>query len=434
MSDTKHLFSEFESISDQAWRERLLKDLKGKDFEETLVWEDECGIKHQPYYRETDLNDLEHLKELQACQPSEPNWQILQSFDIHNEKVKDQVQNALEFGVDQVIVNGVDNLEDVPAKLGNKHKGKSQVKARFNFLPTEHLLNHFYVDPIGQELKSGKAQDYMIQLSSLFKERLNQLEPDRFLLVDASPYKNAGATIVQEMALSLEHALEYFDLLTEAGFTAAAIARNMEFKLSYSSSFFPELAKGRAMHYLIKKLYQAYDVEEEPSIWGEGSSYYLTPQDPYNNLLRATTMSMAAILGNCQKVSTPAFDQLAEPSVLGIRMAKNIHLILKEEAYFAQVKDMAAGAYYLESLSLQLAEAAWNRFRSAQNEGSLSDRFKNGSLKMELDASHEKRKQAYKEGKLLLGVNRYQNEAAEDLKVKQSEESGLPQRILANEI
>ncbi len=433
MSDTKYLFSEFESISDQVWHERLLKDLRGKDYEETLIWEDECGIKHKPYYRETDLEE-NRLAELQACQPLEHDWKIIQSFDLQNDKIKAQVQNALEFGVDQVIVNGVNQLKEVPEKLGNKHKGKTQVKARLNFLPTEHLLNHFYVDPIGRELESGKTQDYMPQLSALFKERLNQLEPDRFLLVDASPYKNAGATIVQEMALSLAHALEYFDLLTDAGFTAGAIARNMEFKLSYSSSFFPEVAKGRAMHYLIKKLYQAYEVEEEPSIWGEGSAYYLTPQDPYNNLLRATTMSMAAILGNCQKVSTPAFDELAEPSVLGIRMAKNVQLILKEEAYFAQVKDMAAGSYYLESLSVQLAETAWDMFRSAQKTGSLSERFKNGSLKTELDASHEKRKQTYKNGKLFLGVNLYQNDMAEDLKIAQNKEKGLPKRNLANEI
>ncbi|MEQ8910644.1 MAG: methylmalonyl-CoA mutase family protein [Vicingaceae bacterium] len=437
MSEKKSLFSDFETISDESWREKVMADLKGKGFEETLVWQDESGIKHQPYYRASDLEKSKILNDLQNSQKKNASWQLLQCFSIQQEKVKQKVQNALEFGVDQVILTEVDSLESILDVLGKKYKGKPSVKAKLSYLPTHHLLKQFYVDPIGHTIKSGIQLDQTNEhMAKLFQERLNQLEPDRFLLVDGGIYKMAGATIVQEMALSLQHAVEYFDRLTEAGYTAGAIARGLEFKMTYSPSFFPEIAKGRAMRYLIQKLFLAYGVEEEANTWGEGSEYYLSHQDPYTNLLRATTMSMAAVLGNSDKVSTPTFDQLAqEPSNLGIRMAKNVQLILKEEAYFAQVKDMAAGSYYIESLSAQLAEAAWDLFLEYESAGGLLALFKNGRLKKDLNKSNQDRRKAYEEGKVFLGVNQYLNAEGEVLETKSTNtKEGLQQRILAKEI
>jgi methylmalonyl-CoA mutase len=337
--------------------------------------------------------------------------------------------------VDQVIIKDVDSLETIWDVLGKRFKGKPTVKAYLSGLPTKHLLKHFYLDPISNQLKTGKpAVQGKQTLANLFQARLNQLEPDRFLLVDATVYKMAGANVVQEMALALQHGLEYFDLLTEAGFTAEAVARNLEFKLAFGNSFFTEIAKGRAFRYLVYKLYQAYEVDEEVSIWGEGSLHYFAHQDMYNNLLRGTTMSMSAILGNCNKVSTPAYDELDLPSSLGIRMAKNTQLILKEEAYFAKVKDTVAGSYYLESLSLQLAEAAWEKFMDFEKEGTLMERFESGSLQNALQSALESRKRAYQKGKIMLGVNRYQNPEGKAVNYQTPSKNGLKQSILATEI
>tara|TARA_B100001109_G_scaffold255888_1_gene262268 strand:+ start:4074 stop:5393 length:1320 start_codon:yes stop_codon:yes gene_type:complete len=436
MSEEKHLFQEFESISDESLREKVIQDLKGKDFEETLVWEDECGIKHQPYYRASDLDKLNDLDEIQACQKKQSNWNVLQSFSIQEENVKSKIQNALDFGVDQVILREVNSLDEILDVLGKKYKGKAAVKAQLINLPTDHLLKHFYVDPIAEELKNGeKPQENDEHLLKLFQERLNQLEPDPFLLVDGSIYKMAGANIVQEMALCLQHALSYFDQLTEASFKAEAVARSLEFKLSFGTSYFPEIAKARAFRYLVHKLYAAYQIEEEVSIWGEGSLHYLSHLDPYTNLLRACSMSMAAVLGNCNKVSTPAFDQVGVPSALGIRMAKNIQLILKEESYLGHVQDIASGSYYIESLTHQLANAAWNKFLEYEERGGLQAIIQKGELQKELSATFEKRKQSYNNGKTLLGVNKYPNPEGTQVEIHhQKMNQVLPKRFLASEI
>lgn len=437
MNEKKSLFSDFELISDEKWRDQVISDLKGKDFESTLVWEDENGIKHQPYYRASDLNANPLFADIQKSQKKTAVWQLLQTFTINEKKVKKKVDNALQFGVDQVILEGVDNLEDVLSIFGKKYKGKISVKAKLNFLPNENLLKQFYLDPLGESLRSGENfKEQEDRLSRLFQKRLNQLETDRFLLIDSSIYKESGATIVQEMAMALQHATEYFDCLTDAGYTAEAVARSMAFKLAYGTSFFSEIAKGRAMRYLIQKLFKSYGVEEEAYTWGEGSSYYLADQDSYTNLLRATTMTMAAVLGNSDQVSTPSFDELAETqSTLGIRMAKNIQLILKEEAYFAQVRDMSAGSYYLESLTVKLAKEAWELFLSLEDKGGLVKMFQEGSLQEIISESHQNRVKAYDQGKTFLGVNQNLNPNSDVLKLKEMQATkGLRLKILAKEI
>jgi methylmalonyl-CoA mutase len=439
MSESKELFKDFSTLSDEAWKEKVIADIKGKNFEETLLWEDENGITHKPYYRESDLESSDLLEAIQSAQKDQQSWQTLQCFSAQDGELKQRIDNALRFGVDQAVISDLASVDHLPEILGKKYDGKPQVKAYLNDLPTEHLLRYFYVDPIGERLKSGfKLDEVDERLSKLFQERLNQLEPDRFLLIDSSIYKMAGANIVQEMALSLHHAVEYFDRLTESGFKPEAVARAVEFKLTFGTSFFPEIAKGRAMRFLIKRLFQAYGVgDENSSLWGEGSLHYLAHKDPYTNLLRLTTMSMAAVLANCDKVSTPAFNQINVPSSLGIRMAKNTQLILKEEAYFAEVKDMASGSYYIESLSVQLAEAAWKKFLEYEKAGGLIKMFDEGKLKAELDHSLQKRKEAYrKKGKAMVGVNKYINLEADQLKVTEERvaEKGLNQYILATEI
>ena len=292
------------------------------------------------------------------------------------------------------------------------------------------------VDPVKKLLlKEPYAAENLTSLKSLFQVRLNDLKPDHFLLVDGSIYKEAGATIIQELAYTLSHAVEYFDKMTEEGFTADAVARSFIFKLGYGNSYFSEIAKGRAFHFLVDQLYQQYKIKHRIVIWGDASRYYQSHKDPHTNLLRLSSQAMSAVLGNCNLVSLPAFDALEDSSSFGMRMSKNIPLILKEESSFEQVRDAANGSYYIEQLSAEIAQKAWVLFLDIEKQGGLLAFHNSGKLSDELTNSHESRLSKYKSNeRSLLGVNRFENTKSKDLKVAANGTDGISAKVLSKEV
>lgn len=438
MAHSRELFSDFEELSDEAWRDKVIKDLKGKDFDETLSWKDEIGVKHQAYYRQSDLAKNPLVEAIQAAQKSKPSCLVFQSFDEQTEDIKTKIENALANGVDEVQINVQDQAKDIELFLGKSLLQNQQLRIRYHQFPDLSKAAAFYIDPIGTYLNEGHKPSQMEQsLKELFKAKSNTSK-DRFLLVDGSVYKNAGANVVEELALSLQHAVAYFDELTEEGFSADEIAQRLTFKLAFGSSYFTEIAKGRAFRYLIQKLFSAYGLSQQPFIWGESSRAYLAHKDPYTNLLRTTTHCMSAVLGNCDAVSTLTFDQLKASSNLGIRMAKNIPLILKEEAYMTQLADISSGSYYVEQMSFEIADRAWKKFLAIETNGGLLKYFESGALQADLDESIKNRLEKFtKENQKMVGVNSYVNEAADVLDVKRggnANSKSLKEFLLAKEI
>ena len=299
-----------------------------------------------------------------------------------------------------------------------------------------HLPKRFLVDPIKETLKgTANAAHDMAVLKDLFQVRLNDLKPDHFLLVDGSIYKEAGSNVVQELAYTLSHAVEYFDKLTEEGYTADAVARSFIFKLGYGNSYFTEIAKGRAFHYLIDQLYKQYNTKHRIVIWGDASKYYQSHKDSHTNLLRLSTQAMSAVLGNCNLVSLPAFDALENSSSLGMRMSKNIPLILKEESSFEQVRDASNGSYYIEQLSADLAQKSWDLFLEIEKQGGLLAYHKSGKLDEELNKSHQNRISKYNSNeRSFIGVNRFENSTAKDLKVAANSTTGIAAKVLSKDV
>lgn len=430
--DTNSLFDEFETSSHEAWKKIIISDLKGKPFEETLVWEDENKIQHQPYYTKSNSPSKELLESIQKAQKKSRHWRSVQIFDSNHQNSEQQVVESLANGVDFVFIKKATDYKKY-TRLREDHKN---IYFLIDEIDIDHLPKRFLIDPIGSQLKGDPfASKNLELLSSVFRIRLNDLDPDYFLMVDGNLYKKAGATIVQELAYTLQHAMEYLDLLTEKGFKASAIARSFIFKLGYGNSYFSEIAKGRAFQYLLQKLYSGYGIKNTPIIWGQGCSYYHSHKDPHTNLLRISTQAMSAILGNSNLVSSPAYDEHEKASSLGLRMSKNIPLILREESSFEKVRDPASGSYYLEELTAEIADKAWNFFLTIEKEGGLLKRFKDGILEKELLNAHQSRVQTFQKGKrVMLGVNKFTVENKADLKVKDSIKKGIASRILSKDI
>ncbi|MBL4709562.1 MAG: hypothetical protein JKY48_14095 [Flavobacteriales bacterium] len=430
--DNNSLFDEFETSSHQAWKEKIISDLKGKPFEDLLIWEDENKIQHQPYYTKSSHPNRALIENIQNAQKKSKHWRSIQVFDANSQGSEKQVAESLANGANFAFINNTKEYK----KYTKLKKGDKNIYLLINEIDLDHLPKRFLIDPIGNQLKGDTfASKNLELLPSVFKLRLNDLDPDYFLMIDGNIYKKAGATIVQELAYTLQHAMEYLDLMTEKGFKASAIARSFIFKLGYGNSYFSEIAKGRAFQYLLQKLYSSYHVKNTAIIWGQGSSYYHSHKDPYTNLLRLSSQAMSAILGNCNLISLPAYDEHEEASSLGLRMSKNIPLILREESSFAEVRDPSSGSYYLEQLTAEIAEKAWNFFLTIEKEGGLLKRFEKGILENELSASHQARVQTFQGGKrVMLGVNKFINENKADLKIKEASFNGIASRIISKDI
>ena len=431
------LFSDFEACSSEEWRDKIIADLKIDD-PNKLAKKDENDISHYPFYTGSDTRTSNTHKAIQAAQNRDnQGWKYVEVLPYKTGDLEKSIKQSIDEGVDEVVVSGVESIHLLEKKFKKDLKEIGHLHIQLPRLAENKTPKVIFCDPIGEMLKVGKSDDTEMEaLSELFQKRLNQLKPDNFLLVDGTIYKNTGASIIQEIALTLQHAVEYIDQLTDHGFTAEAIARSFTFKLAYSNSFFSEIAKTRAFRYLIQKIYHKYNVSARVRIWGEASSYYQAHSDIHTNLLRSTSQAISAILGNCDLISIPAYDSMNESSVFGRRMAKNISLILKNESYFDRVKDIAAGSYYIENLSIQFVEKAWELFLKYEGEKQgFYEQINTGGLKRKLEETHLQRVKNYTSmKKIMLGVNKYQNAEAKTLEVKTNFSNGISSRLLSKEI
>lgn len=431
------LISEFDQVSTDQWNQKIIADLKTQDPQDELSTEDEDGIQHLPFYQKTSLQNKELTRQIQNVQRKSHSWKYIQQFPVDYPDLEKNIKKSLSSGVDEVVISNIEELDDLNRRLKTSPKDFHHLQLHLNRLANNSKPKMIFCDPIGEMLKTGKINfDEMKNLEQLFQKRLNQLKPDNFLLLDGSIYKNAGATIVQELVLLLRHSVEYMDQLTKSGFTAEAVARSFTFKVAYGNSFFTEIAKTRALRYLIKKIYQAYDTDAIVKVWGESSSYWLAHKDPYTNLLRSTSQCMSASIGGCDLISCLPFDAVQKASPFGYRMSKNISLILKHESFFNKVNDLGGGSYYIENLSCALVDSAWKLFLDSEEAGaSFFQDIESGKIGDQLTQSHQKRMENFKKNqKSMVGVNKYETEEADTLTVETVKNKGISPRILSKSI
>ena len=191
--------------------------------------------------------------------------------------------------------------------------------------------------------------------------------------VDTSPYHAACATDVMELGWSLSHGMEYLRALHEAKVSAAEAMRQAEIHISVGTDFLSGVAKLRALRLLWARALQAIDPDAaEIPIWvhAECSRRGHSTLSAHTNMLRATTQAIAATCGQADSLTVPSFDTLdGYGGAMGRRVARNVHHILNLEAGLHQVADPGAGSHAIESVTHQLAEAAWSEFQSIESRG-----------------------------------------------------------------
>jgi methylmalonyl-CoA mutase N-terminal domain/subunit len=240
-----------------------------------------------------------------------------------------------------------------------------------------------------------------------------------FINVCGYHMREAGSTLVQEVAFALADAVTYTRAAVERGIAVDRFAPRFAFNFTAGTNLFEEAAKFRAARRLWARLMREHFGAERPASWafrtgaGSGASQ-LTAQQPENNLIRVTLNALAAILGGAQSLHTAAYDEaLALPTERSVRLALRTQQVLAHEAGLTEVIDPLAGSYYVETLTTEIETSARALMDEIERRGGVIAAIESGWIQQQIaDASWERQRQIESGERAVVGVNRFVEDEA----------------------
>jgi methylmalonyl-CoA mutase len=247
-------------------------------------------------------------------------------------------------------------------------------------------------------------------------------EMPKFNSISISGYHmhEAGATAVQELAFTLADGMEYVRVAMARGLEIDAFAPRLSFFFGIGMNLFMEVAKLRAARTLWHRIMTELGATNEKSkllrTHCQTSGVSLTEQDAYNNIVRTTIEALAAVLGGTQSLHTNSFDEaIALPTDFSARIARNTQLILAEESGVTAVADPLGGSWYVEKLTRELEEKAWELIEEVERHGGMTKAVAEGLPKQRIEEAAAARAAKVDTGEtVIVGVNRYRAEEEED--------------------
>jgi len=414
---SNYLFDEFNEVSSKEWKQKIQVDLKGADYNETLIWKNLEGIDVKPFYHQDDFKEV--FKEI----PGFPkDWNVAQSIFIDDEKIANHLMlDSIKRGAEAIVLtaNNEFNIEQVFNEFLVKN---TIIYFDLKFISESFIFNlkHFFsskkasvfynIDIIGNLAKSGNWFSNLKEDHSTLGKIIKQNPQENIVSVDGTLFQNSGATMVQQLAYCLSQANEYLN-----HFKNTTISKNntfsITFKLSLGSNYFFEIAKIRALRKLYALLANEYSFSTECHIITFPSNRNKTIYDYNINMLRTTTENMSAIIGGSNTVCNKSYDSIFHKSnEFGERIARNQLLILKQESYFKASNNPAKGSYYIETITDQLSEKALILFKNIEVNGGFLSQLKEGTIQRKIKESAQKEQRLFDSGVLeLLGTNIHQN-------------------------
>ena len=247
-------------------------------------------------------------------------------------------------------------------------------------------------------------------------------EMPKFNSISISGYHmhEAGATAVQELAYTLADGMEYVRAAKADGLDIDDFAPRLSFFWGIGMNLFMEVAKLRAArtlwHRIMTDLGAKKDESKRLRTHCQTSGVSLTEQDPYNNIIRTTIEALAAVLGGTQSLHTNSFDEaIALPTDFSARIARNTQLILAEESGITAVADPLGGSFYLEKLTRELEEHAWELIQEVEAHGGMTKAVAEGLPKHRIEEAAAARAAKVDTGEAtIVGVNRYRLKEEEE--------------------
>lgn len=247
----------------------------------------------------------------------------------------------------------------------------------------------------------------------------------RFNTISISGYhmQEAGANSALEMAYTLADGKEYIRTALAAGLNIDDFAPRLSFFWGVGMDFYMEIAKMRAARLLWAEIVSEFEPKNSKSSMlrthSQTSGWSLTEQDPYNNIVRTTVEAMAAVFGGTQSLHTNALDEaIALPSEFAARIARNTQLILQEETGIGQVVDPWGGSYMMEALTAEMADKGRELIAEIEALGGMAKAIESGVPKLRIEEAAASKQARIDRGEdVIVGVNKYQNDAQDEIDV-----------------
>lgn len=420
--------TEFSQRTYSEWRQTAEQALKGKAFEEEMKTLTIEGVVLEPLYTKEMLEALGAVLPMQVAAvrngKQEPGWLVAQ--EVTGDTAADFLMKAKESlarGNEMIVYTSVNRLDWQDHEL-------------------EELAGLLIEHPIYFKLTKDDTDILRVfeWIASSDAEKVKGVifseEPAdapvnvRTELVDLVPVHNSGATIIHELGVALSILAEKVQVEDFAG-----KAGRLWFRFAIDTHFFQEIAKLRAFRVLWSAFCSAYG-QTAPAvpIFTETSVRSYSKLDPYVNLLRAGNSAFAAVLGSTDAHTVLPHDFLTNPDSVSRRIARNVQLVIKEEAHVSHTLDAAAGSYFIETLTKEYVEAAWNYFLEIEEAGGYSEAIKSGWLTDDIQAKWLQRETEIASRKAsLIGTNIYANpqEAVKDEEIEYSHMEYATARRLA---
>ncbi len=383
------LFENFDSISEKEWKNKVQVELKGLEYNETLVWGTNDQINVKPLYTKDDVD----YSAVQPLPKSSKDWKIISKYTGNKNQDYSFLYGYL------INQNQIDSSLELPNYLDLfiKYNGTSDLKS------LENLPNLKYLD---LDIYGYWQNDSEKASKELVKEALALKNFEKVISIQGDVYQNAGANHVQQIAITLAHAVEYLENF------GADIADKIYFKFAVGSNYFFEVAKLRAFRFLWKMILEQYNKESEAFIFTSTSDRNKSKLDIYNNVIRSTIEASSAIFGSSDAIFVGSYDEVNKESDFGLELAAKQQLLLQKESYLNQFTDPAAGSFYIESLTNQMAENALELFKTIQNVGGFVNALQNETIQDFIYTSAKKEQKDFDEQTIkLIGVNKFRNPA-----------------------
>ncbi|EOZ93239.1 Methylmalonyl-CoA mutase large subunit, MutB [Indibacter alkaliphilus LW1] len=283
-----------------------------------------------------------------------------------------------------------------------------------NDILKEFMVRNTYIYP---PLPSMRIIADIFEYTSLKMPKFNSIS------ISGYHMQEAGATAELELAYTLADGLEYLRTGVKAGLDVDDFAPRLSFFWAIGMNHFMEIAKMRAGRLLWAKIVNQFNPKNPKSLalrtHCQTSGWSLTEQDAFNNVTRTAIEAMAAALGHTQSLHTNSFDEaIALPTDFSARIARNTQLYLQEETGITQVVDPWGGSYYVEYLTSQLVDKAWQLIEEVEGLGGMAKAIEAGIPKMRIEEAAARKQARIDSGKdIIVGVNRYQTDEPSDFEI-----------------
>jgi methylmalonyl-CoA mutase len=250
-------------------------------------------------------------------------------------------------------------------------------------------------------------------IADIFKYTSAKMPKFNSISISGYHMQEAGATCDIELAYTLADGLEYLRAGVKAGLDIDAFAPRLSFFWAVGMNHFMEIAKMRAARMLWAKIVGEFKPKNPKSLalraHCQTSGWSLTEQDPYNNVGRTCIEAMAAALGHTQSLHTNALDEaMALPTDFSARIARNTQIYLQEETQICRAVDPWAGSYYVETLTHEIAQRAWEHIKEVESLGGMAKAVESGVPKMRIEEAAARAQAKIDSGvQTIVGTNKY---------------------------